>query len=108
LRDPRWLAEEWTDDRGTWGKMAAKRRGLTMRKESPNGRAHRRLTAIERWVVLTSALGKEVVKDEALPGVTLFIGERERGGGPGPTHQRQDIGGVPDRLDHGVGSAPRS
>jgi hypothetical protein len=32
----------------------------------------------ERRVVLTSALGKEVAKEEASAGVTLFIGEGER------------------------------
>jgi hypothetical protein len=35
--DPRWPAEEWTDDRETRGKTTARKRGLAMRKESPNG-----------------------------------------------------------------------
>jgi hypothetical protein len=36
-------------------------------------------TGGERRVVLTSALGKEVAKEEGLPDITLFIGDGERG-----------------------------
>jgi hypothetical protein len=49
-----------------------------MRKESPNGGANQWLANVERRVVLTLALGKEVVKEEASADVTLFIGEGER------------------------------
>jgi hypothetical protein len=68
-----------------------------MRKESPNGGANRRLAGGEWRVVLTSALGKEVAKEEASAGVTHFIGEgeRERGGEPGPTHRHQSANGLP-------------
>jgi hypothetical protein len=76
--DPQRPAEEWTDDHGMWGKMTAKKRGLAMQKESPNGGANQRLAGSEQWVVLTSALGKEVAKEEASAGITLFIGEGER------------------------------
>jgi hypothetical protein len=47
-------------------------------EESPNGGGNQRLTGDERWMVITLALGKEVVKEEALGSVTLFIREGER------------------------------
>jgi hypothetical protein len=59
-------------------------------------------------VVLTSTLGNEVVKEEDSVGISLFIAEGERGGGPGPTGRRQDVGGLPDRLDHDAVSGPLS
>jgi hypothetical protein len=45
-------------------------------------------TGGERRVALTSALGKEVGKEEASVGVTLFIGEGERDEGVGCTVHR--------------------
>jgi hypothetical protein len=79
-----------------------------MRKESPNGGANRCLAGGEQRVVLTSALGKEVEKEEASAGATLFIGQGERGGGPSPARWCQDAGGLPDWLDRGMALGPLS
>jgi hypothetical protein len=58
--------------------MTSKKRGLAAWKESPNGGANRPLAGNEWWVDLTSALEKEVAKEEGSAGISLFIGEVER------------------------------
>jgi hypothetical protein len=59
------------------GQMTTRKRGLPMRKESPNGRANQWLTGGEQQVVLTSALGKEIEKGGSFSRCLPFIGEGE-------------------------------
>jgi hypothetical protein len=65
--------------------------------------------AARRWRVvegLTSAMGENATLREASAGVALFIGEGERGGGPGPARRRKLADGLPEQLDCGTHRVP--
>jgi hypothetical protein len=67
--DPRWLTDEWADDHETWGKTTARKRGLAIQKESPNGGAKRCLASGEGAVAAHPTLGKMGREGEASAGV---------------------------------------
>jgi hypothetical protein len=79
LRDPRWPTEEWTDDRRTWGKMTAKKQGLAMWKESPNGAANWWRAAGGPHLSVGERSGERGRFARHHP---VYRGWRERGGGP--------------------------
>jgi hypothetical protein len=79
-----------------------------VREESPNGRANRWLTGDEWVAVAYLGHGENDERGGSLQHPVVFIGggERERGGGLGPAHQRQPADGLPKRLGRSVRRVP--
>jgi hypothetical protein len=83
--DARWRPELFLDDDESWGKRNARERGVSMQKDSANGRANRQLADGEWVAEHTTARGKKWLRRGYFrPWRPFYKARRERGSGRVP------------------------